>query len=474
LDRYEWIVGTEIGAGGGGSVHHASAPAWPDAAMKFIPKSEGTPRELLAAEVAEPRNILAIVDRGEIADYWVVAMPRAAMSLEEHLRGRGGSVSLDEAIRILTDVASALSSLRGRTVHRDVKPANILWHADAWQLADFGISRDITTKTATLTKKEVFSKAYAAPEQWNHEKVSAAIDVYAWGVIAFELLAGEWPFPGPTTADFKRQHTREPAPELVNLPKRLAILVEECLDKSAEARPSATEVLHRLTALDQARPPGHALLADVNAVAVRERTRYSVQASASKAGKKKRAEQYRSALAAFRRLSDRLWYGLRETATAARIDRTFEPGWCLWLREAPLRLGVPVRTVAKPWPAGKGPDIRVVAHARIDLSMSAGGSPYTGRTHSLWFCDADDPSRMHWYEVAFLRKGYPHRSTSHMPFALDPGAEAGAALLETSPAFEVQVPLTRLDHAALDAFVDRWAGWFAQAATGDLRFEGRR
>ena len=88
-------------------------------------------------------------------------------------------------------------------VHRDLKPENVLFLDGHWCVADFGISRYAEASTAPDTRKYALTPAYAAPERWRNEHATSATDVYSLGVIAFELLTGARPFPGPDLGYFR-------------------------------------------------------------------------------------------------------------------------------------------------------------------------------------------------------------------------------------------------------------------------------
>jgi eukaryotic-like serine/threonine-protein kinase len=90
------------------------------------------------------------------------------------------------------------------------------------------------------------SAAYAAPERWRAERATAAADVYAAGVLAFELLSGARPFPGPGWDDFRDQHLHADPPPLPGVSPRLAALVAECLQKAPQARPTPATLQARL------------------------------------------------------------------------------------------------------------------------------------------------------------------------------------------------------------------------------------
>lgn len=93
--------------------------------------------------------MVPILDKGETPDEYVLVMPRAEMSLADHLQERGALGEVG-AIPILLDVAEALEGLEGRIVHRDLKPDNVLLLNGRWCISDFGISRyaDASTRTA--------------------------------------------------------------------------------------------------------------------------------------------------------------------------------------------------------------------------------------------------------------------------------------------------------------------------------------
>ena len=245
-----WTLGEPLGDGGYGKVVAATGEDGTRAAVKLVPKKPGASRELLFVDLALPgqavRNVVPVLDSGETEDAYAIVMPLAEESLRDRLESIGGPLSLEQALAVLTDVATALADLDGRVVHRDLKPENVLLVDGSRCLADFGISRYSEAATATETYKWSGTLEYLAPERWRSERATAATDVYALGVMAYELLAGELPFPGPDTADFRDQHLHTDPPPLPTASPRLAALVEECLYKSPQARPVPANLLARL------------------------------------------------------------------------------------------------------------------------------------------------------------------------------------------------------------------------------------
>lgn len=222
--EHEWSVGALIDTGGFGRVYAASSAAFDgDFVATFIPKVPEAERELLFVDLGEARNVVRVIDSGEHGDDYVLVMPRAEKSLRQHISERG-QPSADEAVAVLSDVATALEDLDGRVVHRDLKPENVLFLDGRWSLADFGISRYAESTTAPDTGKYAMTPPYAAPEQWRWERATGATGIYALGVMAYEMLVGTRPFPGP--GEQYRQHHLHVVPARVqNVSVSLAALV---------------------------------------------------------------------------------------------------------------------------------------------------------------------------------------------------------------------------------------------------------
>lgn len=144
-------------------------------------------------------HVLALYDSGEADGHLYYAMPYVdGETLRDRLQ-REGQLPVEEAIRIVTDVAEALDyAHRKGVVHRDVKPANILLFDGKAVVADFGIALAVSAsggERLTETGLSLGTTHYMSPEQaMGDERVGPATDVYALGCVLFELLAGEPPF----------------------------------------------------------------------------------------------------------------------------------------------------------------------------------------------------------------------------------------------------------------------------------------
>src|ERR1700680_4695316 len=237
--KRKWTVGDRIGAGGVGKVYAAHSPGEAPAVAKLVPKDPGAERELLFVDIAGARNVVPVIDSGETEESWVLIMPRATMSLRDYLRDKNGAIETGAALKVMSDVATALVDLLFRgVVHRDLKPENLLLLSGSWCVADFGISRYAEATTAMDTRKYALSPIYAAPERWRAQRATTATDVYSLGVVSYELLSGAPPFGGTSSDELREQHLHaRPAP-IANAPPAIDGLIAECLYKAQEGRPT--------------------------------------------------------------------------------------------------------------------------------------------------------------------------------------------------------------------------------------------
>lgn len=489
FERNEWVLGERLGEGGFGQVYAARSAAGDSVAVKLVPKAPGAERELLFVDLAGARNVVPIIDRGETGDSWVLVMPRAEKSLRQHLDEATGRLEPAGAVAILADIATALVDLEGRVVHRDLKPENVLLLNGRWCLADFGIARYAEATTATDTKKFSMTPPCAAPEQWRWERATSATDVYALGVIAYELLAGSKPFEGPKREDFREQHLHKTPPSLPGIPSILDALVQECLFKAPGARPTPANLLARLAriAQSQASSGGLAKLEGAHRDEVSRRGDMARRESAWRSEAERRDVLFQDAARGLSWISDPLREAITEHAPSAAVKQ--DPGgWTIRLNRAELQFTAPTKTPASPWGDRRpGPAFDVIAHAALTLTVpgirTSAPFDYKGRSHSLWFCDAKEAGQYQWYETAFMlsplidpinlsiyiaveggiQRGY------RAPFSLDPGQESALALSAGMDRVQVAWPFTVVNIGESDEFIDRWAGWLANGAQNRLQ-----
>jgi eukaryotic-like serine/threonine-protein kinase len=220
-------------------------------------------REIKLAAALQDPHIVPVLSAGESDGLPYYTMPFVE---GDSLRARllRGPIPMNDAVSILRDVALALEYAHAHgIVHRDIKPENVLLAGRTAVVADFGIAKAVSaartgpgTRAGTLTSigQSLGTPAYMAPEQVAGELVDHRADLYAWGIVAYELLGGRHPFAGGTSAAqlMAAQLSERPAPLIdtkPGLPPPLAALVMQCLEKARDARPqSAGQVVEALAA----------------------------------------------------------------------------------------------------------------------------------------------------------------------------------------------------------------------------------
>lgn len=204
------------------------------------------------ARLAHP-NVVAVFDQGAQGQYVYLAMEYVAgCTLRDVLRERG-ALQPRAALDILEPVLAALGAAhRAGFVHRDMKPENVLIGDDGRvKVADFGLVRAVGSVTNT-TGTILGTVSYLAPEQIEHGTADTRADVYACGVVLYEMLTGGKPHAGDTPAQVIYQHLNEdvPAPSAV-VPGLAAVLDE--LVASATARDPAARPFDAVALLAEAR-----------------------------------------------------------------------------------------------------------------------------------------------------------------------------------------------------------------------------
>lgn len=252
LGQYQII--SEIGHGGMATVYKAYQPLMNRyVAVKVLAPHLSHDREFVERFVREATaagrlrhpNIVTIYEVQQQAGiYYIVMEYVEGQSLAEIIR-REGPLSPERTVRIAAQVASALDYAHSQgLVHRDVKPGNILvGPGDHVTLTDFGIARAIAVAGTTRPGVVWGTPAYMAPEQVLGEPVGPQADVYALGMVCYEMLTGRTPFQGETPAVLHAQ-VYKPPPDPTKfhpgLPERVCVVLEEALAKKPQQRyPSA-------------------------------------------------------------------------------------------------------------------------------------------------------------------------------------------------------------------------------------------
>jgi serine/threonine protein kinase len=217
-------------------------------------------REIRIAAGLQHPNIVGLIDSGGAGDLLYFVMPYVEGSTLRVRLARDGELPIAEGLRLLREIAEALAYAHGRgVVHRDVKPENVLFVAGHAQLADFGVAKALADPdldaAETATGVAVGSPGYMAPEAAaGAASVDHRADIYAFGVLAFEVLTGQHPFLGTEPARSRRAQPSEPAAPIRELrpgvPAELDELVLRCLaTRPADRWQSASELARRLDLL---------------------------------------------------------------------------------------------------------------------------------------------------------------------------------------------------------------------------------
>lgn len=230
-----------------------------------ILSSERFKREIhLAAQLQHP-HLVPVLQAGEADGLPYFVMPYVAgESLRARLAG-GRPIPTREAVAILRDVARAMSYAHEQgIVHRDIKPDNVLLSSGAAMVTDFGIAKALSSSRSTSPNDTALTRAgsslgtptYMAPEQVAADPAADhRVDIYALGIMGYELLSGRPPFHDRSPQALLTAHLVEaPAPlgeRVPGIPRVLAELIMRCLEKDPAQRPQAArEVVEQLEDLD--------------------------------------------------------------------------------------------------------------------------------------------------------------------------------------------------------------------------------
>ncbi len=212
-------------------------------------------REAKSAQKLSHPNIIEIFDQGETED-------NTAYIVMEYLRGQSladlvakGSVAIPRALGLMIQIARGIARAHDfEVIHRDLKPENIFLGTrddggDSVKLLDFGIARSRSDSRLTGAGELFGTPQYMAPERITSGEAGPSVDLYAVGVIFYEMVTGQLPFDAPDIPTFFIKHLKEPpgSPRKLNpaIPLELEALILRLLAKDAKSRPVDA---HRVTA----------------------------------------------------------------------------------------------------------------------------------------------------------------------------------------------------------------------------------
>jgi serine/threonine protein kinase len=224
-------------------------------------------REALLLSTVEHPAVVRIIDFESTPEANVLVLELAEGDTLETVLS-DGPMKVERALPVLAQLAEGLAAIHEKgIIHRDLKPQNVVLtptaRGEQARLLDFGIARlmemaEGVTLDGPLPENPMISHpgqvvgtpAFVAPEQALAKPLDARTDVYAFGVLAYRLLSGQFPLPGPGSNDFLKQHVsmtpRKLDESLTTLAKypELVALVMQCLEKVPDARPASAQVLY--------------------------------------------------------------------------------------------------------------------------------------------------------------------------------------------------------------------------------------
>ncbi|HEU4449084.1 MAG TPA: protein kinase [Gaiellaceae bacterium] len=194
------------------------------------------------ARLAHP-NVVTVIDRGDWEGCQFIVFEHVEGETLKSLVSREGPLPVRRALELAHQIGRALAFAHElEIVHRDVKPQNVLVDADGTaKVGDFGIARELDADDAlTETGTLLGSGHYVSPEQASGERADEAGDQYSLGVVLYELLTGEVPYPGENVMSIAMRHVTDPVPSVrarrPEVPERVEAVVARALAKRPDER----------------------------------------------------------------------------------------------------------------------------------------------------------------------------------------------------------------------------------------------
>jgi len=265
IGRYE--IKAELGRGGMATVYHGYDPRFErEVAVKVLPSEllHSDPqfklrfeREAKIIAQLEHPSIVPVYDVGDEGGqpYFVMRYMNGG-SLSERIKNK--IMSVQDAARILGQIAPGLDEAHAKgIVHRDLKPSNILFDSKGTPyISDFGIAKLSQSQASSVTGSGIIgTPAYMAPEQASGEGVDGRSDIYALGIILFEMLTGRQPYEADTPMAVAIKHITDPVPRILeanpNLPPDVENIIQVAMAKSkADRFTTAVELVDALRDID--------------------------------------------------------------------------------------------------------------------------------------------------------------------------------------------------------------------------------
>jgi serine/threonine protein kinase len=265
IAQYEF--NERLGAGGMGEVWQAFDHSLKrEVAIKVLPQATASDPQLRSRFLREAR-LAARLNHPHIATIFAVEEHDSILYLVmELVRGTSldrliddGPIAPATAIDIILQVASAIDEAHSHgIIHRDIKPENIMVAPRGVKVLDFGIAREIVSHDGDMTQTGIVlgTPHYMSPEQAQGRALTAQSDIFSLGTVLYEMLSGRLPFDADSALGVLIGIVSRPHAPLVNVPPRLAAVVERCLQKNPAARfGSAGELVDAVSSARAAEVP---------------------------------------------------------------------------------------------------------------------------------------------------------------------------------------------------------------------------
>jgi len=242
-----YTIKRAIHRGGFGEVYYALSDSGKEVALKLLNNNlEVELRGVRQCLNLKHQNLVTIFDirEDQDGDHWIVMEFIGGRGLYETLQLHPNGMPLDETLHWLEGMTAGLSFLHDRgIVHRDLKPANVFSDQDVVKVGDVGLSKYISESRRSAQTQSVGTVYYMAPEVC-HGRYGREVDVYAMGIMLVEMLTGQVPFDGETTAEILMKHmTAEP--DLSSVPEQVQGVIAAALEKDPQQRIQDVEELER-------------------------------------------------------------------------------------------------------------------------------------------------------------------------------------------------------------------------------------
>jgi serine/threonine protein kinase/Tfp pilus assembly protein PilF len=266
--RYQVIE--ELGHGGMGRVYKVfDTEVREKLALKLLnpeiasdePTIERFRNELKLARGISHRNICRMYDLGREEGVYYITMEYVPGEDLKNFIHRVGALPVGKAVSVARQVCEGLAEAHHLgVIHRDLKPQNIMIDRDGnARIMDFGIARSVKAKSITGANVMIGTPEYMSPEQVDGKEADTRSDIYALGIVLFEMLTGRLPFEGdtPLAVAIKQKSEAPPDPRQINpqIPEDMKLVVLKCLDKSRDKRyQGAEELSDELAKIERALP----------------------------------------------------------------------------------------------------------------------------------------------------------------------------------------------------------------------------